>query len=145
MTMDKKKSRLDVVQIVLDDCVLAYPVSTFIISLYQQYQKRGSLSKKQIQGLYWKAKNIDTISPGKLAGLETIINKMTSRNKAPIPLQAPIVETDEETKQLIRTILEKFPQHKRVLFLQAKFDHHELITAAEKAELIKFKKLLIDK
>jgi hypothetical protein len=43
---------------------------------------------------------------------------------------------------LIEEILLKYPQHKRVLFLKAKYDNNEVISAAEVAELNKFKKLL---
>lgn len=143
--MAKNKSRLDIVQLVLEDCLLAYPVSSFIISLYQQYQQRGSLSKKQLQGLYLKAKKCAGISPGKLAGLEVIINKMTTRDKTLPPRQAPIVTEDETIRDLLHALLEKYPQHKRVLFLKAKFDHRETISTSEKAELIKFQKLLLGK
>ena len=55
MKINPQKERLDIVNEVLEECILAYPVSSFIISLYKQYQQRGSLSKKQLQGLYGKA------------------------------------------------------------------------------------------
>ena len=56
--MQNKNSDIDIVNEVLEECIMAYPVSSFIISLYQQYQKRGSLSKKQLQGLHSKASRL---------------------------------------------------------------------------------------
>jgi hypothetical protein len=50
--MDKRKTDIDIVNEILEACILAYPVSSFVISLYKQYQQRGSLSKKQLQGLH---------------------------------------------------------------------------------------------
>jgi len=38
--------------------------------------------------------------------------------------------------------LEKFPQHKRVLFLQSKYENDEILTGAELGELKKFGKML---
>jgi len=43
---------------------------------------------------------------------------------------------------MIETILNKAPQHKRVLFLKAKYDNNEILTTAEVSELKKFEKLL---
>jgi hypothetical protein len=43
---------------------------------------------------------------------------------------------------LIETILAKYPQHKRVLFLKAKYDNNELLSSIEISELKKFKQLI---
>jgi hypothetical protein len=51
-------------------------------------------------------------------------------------------EKDKVAGDLIEEILLKYPQHKRVLFLKAKYDNNEVISATEVAELNKFKKLL---
>ncbi len=80
--MDQKKPGIDIINEVLEDCILAYPVSSFIISLYQQYVKRGSLSKKQLQGLHAKAAKANTIAPAKLATLEALIKRMPTRYKS---------------------------------------------------------------
>ncbi|MBS1729558.1 MAG: hypothetical protein JSS67_02145 [Bacteroidetes bacterium] len=141
--MDKHKSRLDIVNIVLEDCIIAYPVSSFVISLYKQYMDRGSLSKKQLQGLYSKAAAIKGISPGKLAGLEAIMKKMSTRNKTEVPIHAEIIEKDESLLLLMNEILAKYPQHKRVKFLKAKFENNEPISPTEIAELKKFKSILL--
>jgi hypothetical protein len=53
--MEAKKGSIDIVNEVLEACILAYPVSSFIISLYKQYISRGWLTKGQLQGLYSKA------------------------------------------------------------------------------------------
>ena len=107
--------------------------------------ERGSLSKKQLQGLYSKAAEIEGISPGKLAGIEAIMKRMSTRNKAEMPVHAEIKEKDESTHLLIEGILEKYPQHKRVLFLKAKFENNEPISPAEISELKKFSAILLKK
>ena len=74
--MEKGRPGIDIVNEVLEHCLMAYHHSSFLISLYQQYQKRGSLSKKQLQGLFGKAKEVKDFPAGKLATLEALINKM---------------------------------------------------------------------
>jgi hypothetical protein len=133
---------VDIINEVLEDCIMAYPVSSFVISLYQQYQQRGSLSKKQLQGLYSKASGIEGIQQNKLATLEAVIKKMPTRYKSDLPVPKPLFEKDEEQGHLMEIILNKYPQHKRVLFLKSKYDNNELLSAAEVAEIKKFAKLL---
>lgn len=117
---------------------MAYPVSSFIISLYKQYQQRGSLSKKQLQGLYDKASKIDGLAPGKLAAVEAIIKRMPTRFKSAMPENKPLYEKDEEAGAMIDFILSKNPAHKRALFLKSKYDNNETLTAVEINELKKF-------
>ncbi|MEJ7679213.1 MAG: hypothetical protein WKG06_15435 [Segetibacter sp.] len=140
--MIKKKTEVDIVNEVLEECILAYPVSSFIISLYKQYGERGSLSKKQLQGLHGKASKIKDIQPGKLATLEAIINKMQTRDKNPLPPPKPFFEKDESTGQLIEEILAKYPQHKRALFLKSKYDNNEVLSSSEITDLNRFKQFL---
>ncbi len=137
------KQQIDIVNEVLEECILAYPVSSFIISLYKQYQQRGSLSKKQLQGLLSKASQIENIQPGKLATLEALIKKMPTRYKSEIPETVPEIIKDEANGKLIEAILSKYPTHKRVLFLKAKYDNNDLLSPLESAELKKFSQLLI--
>jgi hypothetical protein len=141
--MEAKKGSIDIVNEVLEACILAYPVSSFIISLYKQYISRGWLTKGQLQGLYSKAQGINELSPGKLAALEALINKMPNRTKSEAPKEAtPLYQKDEGTGQLIEAILAKYPQHKRVLFLQAKFKNNEPLNSVELADLKRFSQLL---
>lgn len=133
---------VDIINDLLEECILAYPVSSFIISLYKQYQQRRSLSKKQLQGLYSKALNVKDIPPGKLATLEAIIKKMPTRYKSDLPAPKPMLEKDESHRQLIEEILAKHPMHKRVLFFKSKFDNNELFSSLEISELKRFKQLL---
>lgn len=137
-----KKKEVDIVNDVLEECILAYPVSSFVISLYKQYIQRGSLSKKQLQGLHSKASKIENIQPNKLATLEAIIKKMPTRNKSELPENKPMFEKDESIGQIITNILAKYPQHKRVLFLRSKYDNNDLLSTTEIDELKKFGKLL---
>jgi len=140
--MQKKNSDIDIINEVLEECILAYPVSSFVISLYQQYQKRGSLSKKQLQGLHSKASNIEKLKGAKLATLEALIKKMPTRFKSELPETKPMFEKDKIAGELIDTILSKYPQHKRVLFFKSKYENNETITLQEIDELKKFKQVL---
>ena len=140
--METKKRQIDIINEVLEDCILAYPLSSFIISLYKQYQQRGSLSKKQLQGLHGKASKIEDISPGKLGTLEAIIKKMPTRYKSDAPSAIAVDEKDESTGQVIDAILAKYPQHKRVLFLKSKYENNESLTPQELSDLKRFEQLL---
>ncbi|MEO5782256.1 MAG: hypothetical protein ABIQ07_03240 [Ginsengibacter sp.] len=139
---NNKKKEVDIVNDVLEECIIAYPVSSFVISLYKQYMQRGSLSKKQLEGLHSKAFKIENIQTGKLATLEAIIKKMPTRSKSELPENKPMFEKDESMGKIITTILEKYPQHKRVLFLKSKYDNNDLLSSTETDELKKFEKLL---
>lgn len=141
--MERKKPGVDMVNDVLEECIMAYPISAFVISLYKQYRERGSLSKKQLQGLHSKASEIKDIAPGKLATLQAIINKMATRYKSDLPEAKPLYEKkDEGTGEIIEAILTKYPQHKRVLFLKAKYDNNEVLTSMEMADLKRFQQVL---
>jgi hypothetical protein len=142
MQPNKKSSDVDIINEVLEACILAYPVSSFVISIYQQYQKRGSLSKKQLQGLYGKASEIESLPAGKLATLEAVIKKMPNRFKSELPETKPLYEKDKTAGDLIDAILAKYPLHKRVLFLQSKYNNNQPLTPVETDELKKFKQIL---
>lgn len=138
MPINPQKDRLDIINEVLEECILAYPISSFIISLYKQYQQRGSLSKKQLEGLYGKASKIETLPPGKLATIEAIIKRMPTRYKSELPEPTPLFEKEESTGLLIEKILDKYPQHKRVLFLKAKYENNEPLSPADMNDLKRF-------
>jgi len=137
-----QKKQVDIVNEILELCIIAYPVSSFVISLYKQYQQRGSLSKKQLQGLFGKASEIKDIHAGKLATLEALIKKMPTRYKSELPEIKPLFEKDTTQEIIINEILAKYPQHKRVLFLQAKYNNNELLSPADINELKKFRQLI---
>ena len=124
---------------------MAFPVSSFVISLYQRYQKMGSLSKKQLQGLHSKASTIEGISPGKLGTLEAIIKKMPTRYKSEKPPPTPLFTKDEATGKMITDILMKFPEHKRVIFLKSKYDNNEQLSSADINDLKKFREISLKK
>jgi len=140
--MNKKPTDIDIVNEVLEQCILAYPVSSFVISLYKQYMQRGSLSKKQLQGLHSKASKIKDISVGKLATLEAVIKKMPTRYKSDLPAPKPMFVKDDTLQQIIEAILIKYPQHKRVLFLKSKYENNELLSPIEISDLKRFNQLL---
>ena len=141
--MYRKKPGIDVVRDLLELALEAYPGSTFIISLSFQYEERGGLSKKQLEGLYKKASKVKTIPAAKLATLEAMIRERPSRYKSNLPENSPLYSKDSKTGQLIHEILGKYPEHKRVLFFKAKFDNNETLSTAEIAELERFHKLLL--
>ena len=136
-------SHVDVVSDILSAALKAYPDSEFVQSLSHQYLVRGGLSKRQLEGLYKKAERINGLSPGKLATLEAIILKGHKKYKSALPATAPLFVKDEASGKMIDAILQKYPQHKRVLFFQAKYGSNEPLSPTEITELTKFHKLLI--
>ena len=140
--MQNKNATFDIVNEVLEACIMAYPISAFVISLYKQYQTRGSLSKKQLEGLHSKASQIEDLSPGKLATLEAIFKKMPNRFKSDMPEPKKEVEKDERPGKLIEEILAKYPQHKRVLFLKSKLENNDPFSTADLADLKRFEETL---
>ncbi len=134
---------MDILLDILNEMVKAHPASGFVSSLHQQYCNRGGLSKKQLEGLHSKALKTAGISPGKLATLEAIIKKKPTRERAAATISAPLPTRDEAVGKMITAILDKYPQHKRLVFLRSKFDNNENISALEIAEIEKFGKLLL--
>jgi len=134
---------MDILLDILNEMIKASPASDFLKSLHQQYCNRGGLSKKQLEGLHSKAVKAGTISQGKLATLEAIIKKKPTRERAAATLSAPLPSKDESIGVSLSAILARYPQHKRILFLQSKYSNNENISAIEIAEIEKFKKLLL--
>ena len=141
--MYKNEPEIDIVKEILNAVLKVQPDSTFAKSLWYQYQERGSLSKKQLEGLYNKASKIKTVSAGLLATLNAQIIRRPNRYKSSLPPTKPLYEKNEEAGKMIEAILEKYPQHKQVLFLKMKYDNNETLAPVEITELEKFCKLLI--
>ena len=133
---------VDVIRDILERTEIAFPASDFVKSLHQQYLNRGGLSKKQLEGLYQIAQKVNTMPVGKLSTLEAIILKKPTRYKSDKPEPAPLYKKDEEMGKMITAILEKYPQHKRVLYLKVKYENNEVFSSTEVAELERFHKLL---
>lgn len=140
--MQRLKPDVDIILDILKAVTSAQPHSGFAQSLLQQYQERGGLSKKQLEGLYGKALKVDTIPVNKLATLEAIILRKHEKQKSDLPAATPLYVKDEETGRIIAALLAKYPAHKRVLFLKSKYDNNEILTSAETTDLQKFNKLL---
>jgi hypothetical protein len=51
-------------------------------------------------------------------------------------------QKDQFMGEMIDRILQKYPQHKRVLFLKAKFDNNEPLSPSEAADLQRLSDLL---
>jgi hypothetical protein len=141
--MQRKKPDVDIVLDLLQETLTANPTSSFTASLLQQYQERGGLSKKQLEGLYHKASKVADIAPGKLATLQAIILKKPMKYRSPLPQPAAAFAKDETAGQLISEILLKYPQHKRVIFFKGRYDNNESLSVLENEELKRFHKLLI--
>lgn len=140
--MYKPKPGIDIIGKILDALYQHNPDALFVMSLMHQYEERGSLSKKQLQGLHQKASSVNEIPANWLGTLEAIILKMPTRYKSTDPIiPSPIYKKDETSGKLIAAILEKYPQHKRVLFLRSKYENNEMLSAEETGELKKFAKL----
>jgi hypothetical protein len=141
----RKKPDVDIINDVLEATMQAYPDSGFVKSLFNQYHERGGLSKKQLEGLYQKAVKVTDLPANKLATLEAEILKRPNRYKSALPPTTPLYTKNEEAGNLIGAILEKYPQHKRVLFLKVKYDNNETLSPTEIAELKKFHSVLMKK
>ena len=139
--MYRKKPDVDVILDILDAAVAAYPGSAFLQSLRGQYQERGGLSKKQLEGLFKKTQHLTTIPDNKRATLQAEILKRPNRYKSEKPAITPLYQKDERIGTMVQTVLTKYPQHKRVLFFKLRYDNNETLTTAEVTELEKFYKL----
>ncbi|MBA2744752.1 MAG: hypothetical protein H0U44_00870 [Flavisolibacter sp.] len=135
---------VDVVHSILKKAMEAFPSSEFIQSLSHQYMIRGWLSKKQLQGLFQKAQKINDLAPGKLATLEAQILKMPNRYKSDLPDTKPMYEENKTAVHQLEAILSRYPEHKRILFLQSKLENNT-ISSSELAEVEKLHKLLMKK
>ena len=133
---------MDIVLDILKAVLAAQPLSSFTQSLLHQYQERGGLSKKQLEGLFSKALKINGIPSNKLATLEAIILKKHQKYKSALPPTEPLYKKDEATGNLIKDILARYPEHKRVFFYKSKYENNEVFSPSELTELQKFKKLL---
>lgn len=140
--MHRLKPGVDIVLDILKIVAEKQPGNQFSQSILMQYQERGGLSKKQLEGLYGKAKRIPEISQNKLATLEAIILRKHEKQKSDRPANTPLYQKDEEVVEMIESVLSKNPQHKRVLFLKSKVDSNSPLSPVEVTELKKFHKLL---
>jgi hypothetical protein len=140
--MNRLKPDVDVIKDLLQAVLLVQPQSSFVQSLLHQYEERGGLSKKQLQGLYDKATKIKTIPSNKLATLEAMMLKKPTKYRSALPENKPLYIKDEKAGRMIDAILARHPQHKRVLFLKSKYNNNEPLSISELNELEKFSKLL---
>lgn len=141
--MNRINPDIDIIADLLKAVIKVRPEDAFCISLLQQYQERGGLSKKQLEGLLGKASKFTDVPPGKLATLEAIILKKHTNHKSVVAATPLQEESDETSPALIDAILQKYPGHKRVLFFKMKMDNREALAQLEKDELNKFAKLLL--
>lgn len=136
------RSKLDIIGKVLDALYAHNTNALFVMSLMHQYEERGSLSKKQLEGLLAKARKVPDMPQAWLGTLEAIILRMPTRYKSEKPENnKPLFTKDEETGVMIDAILAQYPQHKRVLYFKGRYALNENFSATEKEELRKFMRL----
>lgn len=147
--MLSKNKKIDVIDKLLSLCYAHNKDALFIMSLMHQYEERGSLSKKQLEGLLLKAQKIKEIPAHQIAAVEAIVLKMPTRDKTPVQKTTPVIN---EAQAQISTalaqadqILALYPAHKQVLLLKSKLTSHQLLTPQEQADLTKFVKMLVKK
>ncbi len=138
-----KKPGVDVILDVLLLALEAMPESVFLSSLLQQYRERGGLSRKQLEGLHAKAAKLPQVPAAKLATLQAIILRKPQRHRSTTPVSAPIVQKDPVPASLIRQILDRYPAHKRVLYLKARYEQMLNLPDAEKKELERLAGILL--
>ena len=136
--MQRTNPDIDIVLDVLLAVLREKPDSVFVASLHQQYCERGSLSRKQLEGLHNKASKIPGIHPGKMATLEAIIKKKPTKYRSEAPKEFVPIERDEHSGNMIMFILSKYPEHKRVLFLKSRYENNEPLSVMEISELKRF-------
>ncbi len=73
--MLSKNKKIDVIDKLLSLCYAHNKDALFIMSLMHQYEERGSLSKKQLEGLLLKAQKIKEIPAHQIAAVEAIVLK----------------------------------------------------------------------
>jgi len=134
---------MDVTLQILEKLKAEKPDSAFIVSLHHQYCNRGGLSKKQLEGLYAKAKQSELITETQLATLEAIIKKKPTRFRSEKIEKAPDFRKDTAALPLLKNILEKYPQHKMVLFLHSKAMADQPLSDSEINEIKRLHQLLI--
>ena len=139
----QKKTGIDVINKVLEEVYAVDKDSLFIMSLMHQYEDRGFLTKKQLEGLFDKARKIEDIAPGWIATIEAMISKLPNRDRSPIIKKNTAIVEDENTAVQLAAILSKYPQHKAVLLLQSTFQKEKQLSVTDKAALQKFYKLLV--
>lgn len=144
--MQIKKGDIDFVDKILTCCYEHYrQQDIMLLSLMHQYEDRGFLTKAQLQGLFYKAEKVPNLPAGLLATLQSTISKLPTRSKKQEVVVLKEEKIDTESKQMLETILAKFPQHKAIMGLQNNFKKHEKLTPAEKLELTKIYKLMEEK
>lgn len=138
--MNNKSTGPDIVNEVLESCILAFPTSSFIISLYKQYVQRGWLSKKQLESLHNKATKIPDLAVGKLATMEAMIKRMPNRYKSEKPLSTEAAPSQDLIDT--ETVLKAFPNHKGATELLAKLQGGATLLPTEKNNLKRFMALV---
>jgi hypothetical protein len=67
---------------------------------------------------------------------------MPNRQRSELPEIKPLYQKDESVGETINAILAKYPQHKRVLFFQSKYNNNETLSSTEITELNRFRNIL---
>ncbi len=140
--IQKKKPDVDIVKNILEAAKKAYPASEFVHSLAHQYEERGGLSARQLEGLLGKASKIEDIPVNWLATLEALILKKPRKHRSALPENKPLYSKQEKEAEQVEEILQKYPEHKRVLYFKSMIDNNQTLSPADITELNRFHKLV---
>ena len=90
--MQKNKKQIDVIGKVLQALYEHDTDSLFVMSLMHQYEERGSLSKKQLEGLCAKARKVESLPAAWIGTIDAIILKMPTRYKSTLEKNTPVFQ-----------------------------------------------------
>lgn len=141
--MAKTSNKIDVIDKLLHACYTANKNNLFIMSLYHQYEERGFLTKKQLQGLLDFAAKHTTVPVALQATVQALVNKMPERNKKETTTFNPTPKALQDYGVLINEILQKHPTHKAILELQTIWKNKQQLSVTQKNNLLKLHKLLL--
>lgn len=134
---------MDIILKILERMRLDDPTQEFIQSTHRFYLEKGGLSKKQMEGLLALAVQNPNVPPANIATLQAIIKRKQLKQRSP----KPTLNQQEDGEavaagQMIEAILEKYPQHKRILYLKT-LHAKGLLKKEDNDELKRLAKLLL--
>lgn len=139
-----QSKKIDVIDKLLNACYQHNKDALFVMSLMYQYEERGSLSRKQLEGLLHKARKFEEIPVGLIAAVEAIVLRMPVRQKSETPILKDTPQTLFQVQEkLVNEILACYPTHRQVLIYRQKLSLKQELDNTEFATLQRFHKKLV--
>lgn len=140
-----QSKKIDVIDKLLNACYQHNKDALFVMSLMHQYEERGSLSRKQLEGLLHKARKIEEIPVGWIAAVEAIVLRMPVRQKSETPIVRDTPQSlVQEQEKLVNDILAGYPNHRQVLIYRQKLALKQELDNTEYSTLQRFHKKLVN-